>query len=144
MSIEKYRHYSSVFLFRFGGTIIVFLAITDFLRQILILGVILNLFSIGEISGFFSLFLPSFYIFLGKIILVVVSTIAALLSITVVISGYKLYKLSFKAERGLLRIEEKQRFFASLVSQFILAVIVGAYITALGLGAVILSFILSH
>jgi len=144
LSIEKYRHYSSVFLFRFGGTIIVFLAITDFLRQILILGVILNLFSIGEISGFFSLFLPSFYIFLGKIILVVVSTIAALLSITVVISGYKLYKLSFKAERGLLRIEEKQRFFASLVSQFILAVIVGAYITALGLGAVILSFILSH
>lgn len=144
MSIEKYRHYSSVFLFRFGGTIIVFLAITDFLRQILILGVILNLFSIGEISGFFFLFLPSFYIFLGKIILVVVSTIAALLSITVVISGYKLYKLSFKAERGLLRIEEKQRFFASLVSQFILAVIVGAYITALGLGAVILSFILSH
>jgi len=144
LSIEKYRHYSSVFLFRFGGTIIVFLAITDFLRQILILGVILNLFSIGEISGFFFLFLPSFYIFLGKIILVVVSTIAALLSITVVISGYKLYKLSFKAERGLLRIEEKQRFFASLVSQFILAVIVGAYITALGLGAVILSFILSH
>jgi len=142
--MEKWRYYSSVFLFRFGGTVIVFLAITDFLRQVLILGIIFNLFSIGEASGFFSLFLPSFYIFLGKMLLVALSIIAAVLSVTVVISGYKLYKLSFKAERGLLRTEEKQRFFAGLVSQFFLTLIVGAYITALGLGAVIVGFILSR
>ena len=77
-------------------------------------------------------------------ILIIVLIAATILSITVVISGYKLYKLSFKAEKGLLRIEEKQKFFAGLVSQFILAVVIGAYLTALGLGAIILGFILSH
>ncbi|RLE72556.1 MAG: hypothetical protein DRJ37_02550 [Thermoprotei archaeon] len=141
---EKFRHYFSVFLFKLGGIIVVFLAVTDLLRQVLILGIILNLFSIGEISGFFSLFLPSFYILLGKVILIIILIAATILSITVIISGYKLYKLSFKAERGLLRIEEKQKFFAGLVSQFILAVVIGAYITALGLGAIILGFILSR
>ncbi|OYT37753.1 hypothetical protein B6U96_05955 [Archaeoglobales archaeon ex4484_92] len=141
--MESFRYYSAVLLLKFGGTVIVFASLADFLRLILILCIIMNLFTMGEESGLFSLFLPSILISLGKYALIIATVVAAFLSLTVVYSGYKLYKLGFKAEKGLLRIEEKQKIFSNLISQFIVALLVGAYITALGLGAVILGFIFS-